>query len=140
MTITQRKVVSKLSSFMYHAERYNDMLEQEGAAIMMFPDGAEIKRLPLSDPFWDVGALSHPDEAWAVHEPTKDGIQAYLHKKRASEELGRVARESQQLMKWAVAAQSKLDTLQQTMVTSGMWYLIFFFLFGSSITNWDTSK
>lgn len=91
---------------------------------MTIPDAAEVKRLPLSDAFWDVGELSHPDEAWAVDQPTKAGIQAYLNKSRAGEELGRVARESRQLIKWAVGAELKLNTLWES-VTNSSKYIIF---------------
>lgn len=96
---------------MHQAQRYNQMLEQDGAPAVIIPDAAEIKRLVLSDPFWNVGDLSHPDEAWAVDQATKDGIQAYLHKSRANEEVRQVARECRQLMHSAFASDLKLQAL-----------------------------
>lgn len=99
---------------MHQAQRYNDMLERDGAPGIVIPEAAEIKRLALSDSFWNVGELSHPDEAWAVDQATKDSIQAYLHKARANEEVGRVARECQQLMHSAVASDLKLQTLRES--------------------------
>lgn len=91
---------------------------------MVIPSAADIKALPLSDSFWDLGQLSHPNEPWAVDQPTKDGIQAYLKKSRATEEVGRLARESRQVLSWAVATQEKLNNLQESILGSGM-YKIF---------------
>lgn len=114
MTLAQRKVTSKLSSFLHQAERYNQILELNGSPLMTIPDSAEIKQLALSDAFWNVGELDHPNEAWAADQATKDGIQAYLRKTRASEELRRLARECRQLMNSAVVSDSKLATLWES--------------------------
>lgn len=113
--------MSKISSFIHQVERYNHILEQSGAPMMIVPGAVEIKALPLSDSFWDVGQLSHPNELWAVDQPTKDGIQAYLKKRRAEEELGRVARESRQLMNWGILTQEKLIELQKSVTGSSQW-------------------
>lgn len=65
--------------------------------------------MPVTDPFWDVGALNHPDEPWANDTSTKEGIRAYLVKRSSTEELRRIGREVRQAIHWALDYQARVD-------------------------------
>lgn len=67
--------------------------------------------MEITDPFWDGGQLSHPDEAWASEPETKEGIQAFLTCRSAREELSRIGREVRHILQWACQHQAKLDLL-----------------------------
>ncbi|KAH9807993.1 hypothetical protein DFH28DRAFT_1079909 [Melampsora americana] len=69
------------------------------------------KKLPFEDIFWNVGALSHPTEKWAVDQPTIEGIQAFLQHRSCGEELQRIGRETQQMVYEALKTEEKLDGL-----------------------------
>ncbi|EGG02740.1 uncharacterized protein MELLADRAFT_78703 [Melampsora larici-populina 98AG31] len=84
-----------------------------------FPDGPvfdcpsfeNCRALSVYDPFWDVGQLTHPGEAWAVDPKTQEGIQAYLAMTHAHDELTRVGRECCQMIKWAASVKQKISVL-----------------------------
>lgn len=68
--------------------------------------------LPITDAFWDVHALDHPNEPWANHKRTKLGIQAYLAERSCKEELRRMAREIRQMMLWAFDHQARVNGIK----------------------------
>lgn len=74
------------------------------------PTYDEVECMAITDPFWDGGHLSHPDEPWASEAETKDGIQAFLTSRGCREELSRIGCEVRHLLKWACQYQHKLDT------------------------------
>lgn len=75
------------------------------------PSYEEIDQMPITDPFWDGGDLSHPEELWASEPETKDGIQAFLTVRAAREELSRIGREVRHLLNWACQYQQKLNAI-----------------------------
>lgn len=76
-----------------------------------------VKRLPLEDVFWNVGNLTHPDEAWAVDINTQKGIQAHLTITHLQDELSRIARELRQLVLWALAMDEKAQKAELQVIT-----------------------
>jgi hypothetical protein len=76
------------------AKAYNEILSPE--AEMATPSLEEVKSMDLSDHFWNMGALTHPDEPLAVDLQVQEGILAFLTLSCCQEELSRVAREAHQ--------------------------------------------
>lgn len=86
----------------------------------MDPTFDEVESMAVTDPFWDLGGLSHPDEPWATNKYTREGIQAYLLRRAAKEELKRIARECRQMVLWALEYQLKIDEIgHKILVTEG---------------------
>lgn len=65
--------------------------------------------MDLEDPFWNEGALSHPDEPWAICQSTKEGIVAFRSKQSCEEEMRRLGREIRQMMLWGIDYQVRVD-------------------------------
>ncbi|KAH9820358.1 hypothetical protein DFH28DRAFT_885041, partial [Melampsora americana] len=78
----------------------------------------ELQALPLDDVYWNVGNLTHPNEAWASDTITQEGIQDWRNLQRANEELQRVAREVRRMLKWAIEMDDKLRSLSN-LIESG---------------------
>ncbi|KAH9813418.1 hypothetical protein DFH28DRAFT_1174003 [Melampsora americana] len=97
----QRQVVNYLRSFPRHTPIACPTLE-------------EVKSIPITDTFWDFGALTHPNEPWATDIKTQEGITAHLEMTHSEDELRRIARECRQLMKWAVHMDDKITKLHTT--------------------------
>lgn len=70
--------------------------------------------MTITDMFWDLGGLTHPEEPWATDRATRKGIRSFLVKRGAEEELRRVAREVRQLMKWSSVYQNRIDMIRTT--------------------------
>ena len=81
------------------AKHYNQRYRPR--TLVETPSFEEVKSNNIEDLFWDIGSLTHSNEAWAVDRSTKQGIQAYLTNSHCHEELRRVAKELQQCMEWA---------------------------------------
>lgn len=64
--------------------------------------------MDLLDPFWNAGALNHPDEPWASCNSTKEGIVAFRSQRSCEEELRCLGRECRQLMLWGIDYQSRV--------------------------------
>ncbi|KAH9807089.1 hypothetical protein DFH28DRAFT_939445 [Melampsora americana] len=64
--------------------------------------------MDLVDPFWNAGALSHPDKPWASCEDTKKGILAFRSQRSSEEELRCLGRECRQLMLWGLDYQARV--------------------------------
>ncbi|KAH9813484.1 hypothetical protein DFH28DRAFT_896475, partial [Melampsora americana] len=71
-----------------------------------------LRGLKVYDPFWDLGQLTHPGEAWAVDQNTQEGIQAYLNMTHARDELARLSRECRQMMRWALKIDENISVFQ----------------------------
>jgi hypothetical protein len=64
--------------FLYNkkANNYNDLYAP--LTKMATPTLDEVKAMELSNPFWNMGAFTHPDEPCAVNFLIQKGISAYL--------------------------------------------------------------
>ncbi|EHS63883.1 uncharacterized protein PGTG_20865 [Puccinia graminis f. sp. tritici CRL 75-36-700-3] len=106
---------SKWTSYNQKANYYNTTYLPE--ILVSTPTFESIKSMDLSDQFWNMGALTHPDEPWAVNPHVQKGISAYLTVSHCQEELSPVAREARQAIKWAISQESRmvklLDLLQR---------------------------
>lgn len=78
-----------------------------------------IKGLSVYDAFWDVGQLTHPNEAWAIDKKTQDGIQAHLTMTHALDELSRVGRECRQMIKWSLLVDERASVLRAALENEG---------------------
>ncbi|KAH9820127.1 hypothetical protein DFH28DRAFT_1079978 [Melampsora americana] len=73
------------------------------------PSFDEVLGMDIEDPFWNEGALSHPDEPWASCQSTKAGIVAFRSKRSCEEEMRRMGREVRQMMLWGIDHQLRVD-------------------------------
>lgn len=96
----------KWESYRSQVTKYNDI---SPLSDLPCPTLDNAKGLPCEDIFWNVGALSHPMERWAVDQGTIEGIQSYLKHRSSSEELRRIGREIRQMVLAAFVTQQKLD-------------------------------
>lgn len=107
----QKTFTRKFGSYCALVEQYH--AQNPGAAIQDLPTLEEVRRLSLDDAFWNIGHLTHPNEAWAVDLPTQQGIQAYLDVRGCEEELRRIAREVRQMVQQALLIKGKLAALEE---------------------------
>lgn len=98
----------KWTSYEDQVSQYNGI---RPVSRMVCPSLDEAKKLPFEDIFWNVGALAHPKEKWAVDPGTIEGIQAFLQHRSCTEELRRIGRETQQMVLEALKTEGKLDGL-----------------------------
>ncbi|KAH9817980.1 hypothetical protein DFH28DRAFT_888992, partial [Melampsora americana] len=103
----QRALKDKFNVYMRNVEKFNT--EHPSPQPIECPLLVEVLRMSLADRFWDIGQLTHPEEAWAVDRNTQDGIQAYLIASHSHDELRRVGRECRQAAKWALDRQQRIS-------------------------------
>lgn len=108
---------TKYETFERNVNKFNTDYPAETP--MTFPTLEEVRRLTLLDPFWNIGQLTHPGEAWAVDPNTQDGIKAYRDRDHAMDELRRLARECRQSIKWGVCMEEKLSVLNTALRQDG---------------------
>ncbi|KAH9815483.1 hypothetical protein DFH28DRAFT_1126225 [Melampsora americana] len=99
----------KFDTFKLQVSKYNSIVPLSELPCPLYD---EAKGMSIEDPFWNSGALSHPNEAWAVDQGTKDGIYAFLPQQSCAEELRRIGREVRQMMLYALQTDEKLDSLR----------------------------
>ncbi|KAH9815174.1 hypothetical protein DFH28DRAFT_1082487 [Melampsora americana] len=107
---TARELRRKHSTYNRLAGNYNAKFAPNEP--LSTPTLMEVERMEITDPFFNCGNLTHPQEPWAVDPRTQDGIEAYLDVQRCEEELRRIAKEARQMMNWGLAFQDKIDVLQ----------------------------
>lgn len=61
----------------------------------------------ISDSFWEMAELSHPQEDWAVGPHTQSGIDAWRTQRSSCEEMTRIGRELRQQIQWALGYSEK---------------------------------
>ncbi|KAH9807649.1 hypothetical protein DFH28DRAFT_914130 [Melampsora americana] len=99
----------KFESFKLQVSKYNSIQPLSDIPCPIYNDA---KSIGFEDPFWDMGSLLHPTEAWAVDPGTKEGIQAFLTHRSCSEELRRISREIRQMIVFALKTDEMFDHLQ----------------------------
>lgn len=109
----------KYETFRRCVDGYNKDYAQENPIACLTLD--EVRKLSLSDSFWDIGQLTHPTEAWAVDPKTQDGIKALRERCHAKDELRRLTRECRQSIKWAVCMEEKLSLLDTCLQLESEW-------------------
>lgn len=97
----------KYNTYHRHVSNYNRAYRRREP--IPDPTFEELKNLPITDMFWDGSALSHPEEPWAINNDVKTGIQAFLTKRSALEEIRRIGREVRQLILWALDYQAHVN-------------------------------
>lgn len=117
MSKKQRLLRLKFQSYRSKVESFNRTHIDNPLEVC--PTLEAIKSSKLEDLFWNFGSVTHPEERWATHTPTQEGIQAWLSMKRCDEELQRISREARQLIRAAIVTKSKLCMLDD-LVTKGM--------------------
>ncbi|KAH9808450.1 hypothetical protein DFH28DRAFT_935886 [Melampsora americana] len=78
---------------------------------LYIPTLDEVHAMPISDPFWNIGNLTHPEEAWAVDEATQRGIEACRTLRSCQEEMRRIAREVRNVVLHSLEMEAKLNDL-----------------------------
>lgn len=117
----ERNFVKKYNTFSAQVLRYTTL---DGSIDIDIPALDEVRGYPIEHRFWDIGALTHPDEPWAVDEATRNGIEAYLKMSRCEEELGRISREAFQMIKWAITMRDRVKALDDSkLFFFDLWYL-----------------
>lgn len=107
----------KFNTYHRHVSKYNVIFGPDH--IIPLPKLETIETAPITDPFWDGGPVSHPDELWATDEDTKSGIQAFLMQRSAKEELRRIGSEARQLILWAIEYEERVERLKHMPVVEG---------------------
>ncbi|KAH9822464.1 hypothetical protein DFH28DRAFT_881386 [Melampsora americana] len=82
------------------------------------PPIEDLQALPMDDPYWNVGNLTHPNEPWASDKTTQEGIRHWRNLQRANEELRRIATEVRRMLRWAIELNDKLLNLR-SLIESG---------------------
>lgn len=121
--MSQKKLVFKKKWKTYNTKVTDFNSRFKPRPKLQCPNLDETAKLPITDPFWDFGALTHPEEPWAVDKNTQDGIQAYLEVTHGEDELRRISRELRQLVKWALATNNKMESLA-VKVRDGEWRVV----------------
>lgn len=106
----QKCFVAKYKTYESHVKTYH--MSYPEAPVLRLPTIDGLRTLPLEDSFWDVGHLTHPNEAWAVDIPTQLGINAYRTDRSCKEEKRRIAQEVRQLLRSAFVMEEKFESLQ----------------------------
>ncbi|KAH9821527.1 hypothetical protein DFH28DRAFT_882524, partial [Melampsora americana] len=78
---------------------------------LQLPMFGEVKSLPITDPFWNIGHLTHPDEPWVVDLATQTGIQAFQGVRSCEEEVERISCEVQNMARSALLTKERLAGL-----------------------------
>ncbi|KAH9810728.1 hypothetical protein DFH28DRAFT_902317, partial [Melampsora americana] len=102
--------VRKYNTYHRHVSNYNRAYTPEEP--IPDPTLEQLKMYSITDQFWDGSGLSHPDEPWAINDDVKTGIQAFLTKRSALEEIHRIGREVRQLIMWALDYQARVNDTQ----------------------------
>lgn len=120
--LDRRKTLARrLKTYERHATRYNSAHRPQDALVV--PSLQTIHSMSISDPFWEMAGLSHPDEDWAVDVNTRAGIDAFRTERSCLEELRRIARELRQLLQWAVDYATRIKELGQA-ADAGVYLLL----------------
>jgi hypothetical protein len=80
------------------------------------PNFNEMKIFALDEIFWNMGSLSHPNEAWANNKHVIEGIEALLKLNHCKDKLRRIAREARQAGVWGIENFKSLDNLLRLLV------------------------
>ncbi|KAH9820209.1 hypothetical protein DFH28DRAFT_885573, partial [Melampsora americana] len=104
-----KALVRKYNTYKATVENYHR--EFPDAPAQQLPTIEEVKAFDIADAFWNIGHLTHPDEPWAVHLATQNGIQAFRTARSCEEEVERIACEVQNMMRWGLEMDEKLSAL-----------------------------
>ncbi|KAH9809220.1 hypothetical protein DFH28DRAFT_906155, partial [Melampsora americana] len=102
-----------------HADNYNQTYRPRQA--MPDPSLAKVEAMPMTNPFWDIGGLTHPEEPWATDQATCEGIQNFWVKRGAKEELQQMAYNVRQLMKCSLGYQSCIERIKTDWEVEGFY-------------------
>lgn len=105
----QRKLGRRHKTYLRHAAQYN--LTHGPETLIQTPSFDLVKRMNISDPFWEMAGLSHPDEDWATDPRTRAGIESWRTQRSSREEMQRIAREVRQQLQWAIDYSANLREL-----------------------------
>lgn len=103
----------KFDSYKSQVSKYNAIIPISN---LPCPSYEEVKAKSIEDQFWSTGSLSHPAEAWAVDQGTRNGIQVYLQQRSCTEELRRIGREVRQMMLYALKTDQSFDRIRNLSV------------------------
>ncbi|EGG05679.1 uncharacterized protein MELLADRAFT_64005 [Melampsora larici-populina 98AG31] len=114
----------KYRTYHRHVLKYNSQPRRRRRDMLCDPTYEELLSMAVTDGFWDLGGLSHPDEEWASNDHTREGIQLYLLLRAAKEEIKRIARETCQLIWWALEYQVKIDDVRRKLLLTEDYFLL----------------
>lgn len=99
-------------TYLRHAERFNEHFDPNTS--IQTPSCANVRRMDIADPFWEIADLDNPGEDRAVDPNTRSGIDAWRTQRSSQEEMRRIGREVRQLLLWADAYATKVTELERT--------------------------
>ncbi|KAH9812739.1 hypothetical protein DFH28DRAFT_1129505 [Melampsora americana] len=109
----KKKILTKkYKKYHRHVSNYNR--KHRPAVPIPNPAFNEIEAMSITDHFWDIGGLTHPNEPWASDKPTREAIRHFLIKRGAEEEVRRIAREVRQLVNWSIVYQDRINQIKRT--------------------------
>ncbi|KAH9809780.1 hypothetical protein DFH28DRAFT_904187, partial [Melampsora americana] len=104
-----KALLNKYNTYKSNVEAYH--VAYPDLPNLQLPTFDEVKTLPITDPFWNIGHLTHPDEPWAVDLATQTGIQAFRVVRSCEEELERISCEVQNMARSALLTEERLAGL-----------------------------
>ncbi|KAH9819280.1 hypothetical protein DFH28DRAFT_887071, partial [Melampsora americana] len=104
-----KALLQKYNSYKTSVETFHETYPDSQP--LHLPTIEEVKALDITDVFWNIGHLTHPNEPWAVDLPTQTGIQAFRTARSGEEELERISCELQNMVRFALKTEEKLTAL-----------------------------
>ncbi|KAH9817363.1 hypothetical protein DFH28DRAFT_1124762 [Melampsora americana] len=104
-----KALLNKYNTYKANVEAYH--VEYPDLPNLQLPIFEEVKSLPITDPFWNIGHLTHPDEPWAIDLATQTGIQAFRGVRSCEEEVERISCEVQNMARSALLTEERLAGL-----------------------------
>lgn len=109
MQSRNKALAQKYSTYKTHVQSYHN--DYPNHPTLLIPSLEEVKTLDITNTFWNIGHLTHPEEAWAVDTSTQSGIEAFRTARSAGEETERISCEVQHMMRSGLQMEEKLSAL-----------------------------
>ncbi|KAA1135129.1 hypothetical protein PGTUg99_017414 [Puccinia graminis f. sp. tritici] len=114
MTSKFNVLKKKWLAYNNRAESYNS--EFSPGRILATPTLDDVKAYGIDNVFWNMGALSHPDEPWVVNLNVQQGIQAYLTLTHCHDKLRGIYRETRQATQWVIKIGGDLYQIENCLI------------------------
>ncbi|KAH9822578.1 hypothetical protein DFH28DRAFT_1078758 [Melampsora americana] len=104
-----KALLQKYNTYSANVEAYH--VSYPDSPPQQLPTFEEVKSMEITNTFWNIGHLTHPNEPWAVDLDTQTGIQALCTAQSGKEEVERISYEVQNMARWALMMEARLSNL-----------------------------
>ncbi|KAH9812856.1 hypothetical protein DFH28DRAFT_1129636 [Melampsora americana] len=104
-----KALLQKYNTYRANVEAYH--VSYPDSPPQQLPTFEEVKSMEITNTFWNIGHLTHPNEPWAVDLDTQTGIQAIRTARSGEEEVERISYEVQNMARWALMMEERLSNL-----------------------------